>query len=104
MTKAVSNLKIEKPGKAAKTSKKMGAKQGECDDSSSFTLLNHIEEGLTVNEQLSRFSEYFISVSQEFPALELDQLSAATRTKLSQIRQEEIPQIQDYQIFNILDN
>ena len=103
MKKAVSNLKIERPGKAAKTLKKMGAQPGDCDDSSSFTLLSHIEEGLTVNEQLCRFSEYFIAVSQEFPALELDQLSAATRKKLSEIRQEEIPQIQDYQIFNILD-
>ena len=48
LKKAVSNLKTENPGKAAKTLKKMGASPGDCDDSSSFTLLNHIEEGLTV--------------------------------------------------------
>ena len=103
LSKAVSNLKIENPGKAAKTLKKMGASPGDCDDSSSFTLQNHIEEGLSVKEQLARFSDYFIAVSQEFPPLQLDQLSAEARRKLSEIRQEEIPQIHDYEIFHILD-
>ena len=81
----------------------MGASPGDCDDSSSFTLLNHLEEGLSVKEQLARFSDYFIAVSQEFPPLQLDQLSVEARRKMSEIRQEEIPQIHDYQIFNILD-
>ena len=86
MKKAVSNLKVENPGKAAKTLKKMGASPGDCDDSSSFTLLNHLEEGLSVKEQLARFSDYFIAVSQEFPPLQLDQLSVEARRKLSEIR------------------
>ena len=103
LTKAVSNLKSENPGKAAKTLKKMGVSPGDCDDSSSFTLLNHMEEGLTVREQIARFSDYFISVSQEFPPLQLDQLSEESRKKLSEIRQKEIPQIHDYEIFHILD-
>jgi hypothetical protein len=56
-----------------------------------------------VKEQLERFSDYFIAVSQEFPPLQLEQLSEESRRKLSEIRQEDIPQIHDYQIFHILD-
>ena len=57
-----------------------------------------------MKEQLARFSDYFIAVSQEFPPpLQIEQLSDATRKKLSEIQQQDIPQIQDYEIFHILD-
>ena len=56
-------MKVENPGKAAKTLKKMGASPGDCDDNSSFTLINHLEEGLSVKEQLARFSDYFIATA-----------------------------------------
>ena len=101
--KCVTDLKTEHPGRAAATLKRMGAQPGDCGDDGSFTLLNHIQEGLSVDEQLERFSEYFVSVSQEFPPLELSQLSEETNKKLSEICQEEIPILQDYEIFRILD-
>ena len=56
-----------------------------------------------MEQQLERLSAYFVSVSQEFPPLELGQLSERTRQKLSEIRQEDIPQVQEHEIFLILD-
>ena len=69
----------------------------------SFTLLSHTKENLTVKQQLERFSDYFVAVSQEFPPLQLEQLSAETRQKLADIRPEDIPTVQEYEIFQILD-
>ena len=53
--------------------------------------------------KLERLSNYFVAVSQEFPPLELDQLSEKTRQKLLDIREEDIPQVQEHEIFLILD-
>jgi hypothetical protein len=96
-------MKIEHPGKAAATLKRMGAQPGDCLEGGSFTLLSHIRENLTVEQQLERLSDYFVAVSQEFPPLELDQLSDKTRQKLSDIREEDIPLVQEHEIFLILD-
>ena len=63
----VSDLKTSEPGKAAATLKRMGAQPGDCEEGGSFTLLNHIQENLSVDEQLERLTEYFVSISQEFP-------------------------------------
>ena len=96
-------MKIEHPGKAAATPQRVGAQPGDCLEGNTFTLLNHIRENLTVEQQLERLSNYFVAVSQEFPPLELDQLSDRTRQKLSDIRVEDIPQVQEHEIFLILD-
>ena len=42
--KCVSDLKLEQPGKAAATLKRLGARPGDCEEGSSFTLLNHTKE------------------------------------------------------------
>ena len=81
----------------------MGAEPGDCEEGGSFTLLNHIQENLSVDQQLERLTKYFVSVSQEFPPLEIGQLSEYTRQKLANICKEDIPKIQDYEIFLILD-
>ena len=104
LKKFVTNLKKDHPGKAAATLKRMGAQPGDCVEGSSFTLLSHIRENLTVEQQLERLTDYFVSVSQEFPPLEIEQLSDYTRQKLSDICIEDIPVVEDYEIFNILDN
>ena len=67
LKKCVSDLKVEHPGKAAATLKRMGAQPGDCLEGGSFTLLNHLRDNLTVEQQLERLSDYFVSVSQEFP-------------------------------------
>ena len=104
MKKCVSDLKTSEPGKVAATLKRMGAQPGDCEEGGTFTLLNHIQENLSVDQQLERLTKYFVSVSQEFPPLEISQLSEYTRSKLANICQEDIPKVQDYEIFSILDN
>ena len=76
----------------------------DCEEGGTFTLLNHIQENLSVDQQLERLTKYFVSVSQEFPPLEILKLSEYTRNKLANICQEDIPKVQDYEIFSILDN
>ena len=102
LTKCVTDLKNEQPGKAAATLKRMGAQPGE-PDGSTFTLLNHISESLSVEEQVSRLSDYFIAVSQEFPPLSMDQLSTETIQKIENISNQDIPKVEEHQIFQILD-
>ena len=94
-------MKTEKPGKAATTLKRMGAIPGDCEEGT-FTLLNHIAENLSVEEQIQRISDFFIAVSQEFPPLSLDQLTHQTIQKLNEIQPSEIPIIEEYEIFQIL--
>ena len=101
LRKCVDEMKTENPGKAAATLKKMAAKPGDGDDGT-FTLLNHIAENLTVEQQIERISEFFIAVSQEFPPLSLDQLSPETIRKLNEIQLSDIPQVEEHEIFQIL--
>ena len=68
-----------------------------------FTLLNHIEANLSVDEQLERFENYFSAVSQEFPPLKLEQISEFTRNKLSQIQLSEFPIVEEYEIHQLID-
>ena len=56
-----------------------------------------------MDEQVSRLSDYFIAVSQEFPPLSKDQLSTETIQKIENISNEEIPKVEEHQIFQILD-
>ena len=62
LNKCVTDLKKDQPGKAAKTLKRMGAQPGDCEEFGSFTLINHVKNNLTVEEQLERLSNYFVSV------------------------------------------
>ena len=104
LKKCVSDLKISEPGKAAATLKRMGAQPGDCEEGGTFTLLSHIRENLSVDQQLERLTKYFVSVSQEFPPLQIEQLSEYTRQKLANICEDDIPKLEEYQIFSILDN
>ena len=71
----VTDIKNTNPRKAASILKKLGAAPGECQESD-FTLLRHIEEGYSVEQQRQEILQYFASVSQEFPPLVDDDLSA----------------------------
>ena len=102
LKKCVSDMKTENPGKAATTMRKMGKMPGDCEDGT-FTLLNHIAEDLTVEEQIERISDFFIAVSQEFPPLQVEQLSFETQQKVANVDISEIPVVEEYEIFQILD-
>ena len=99
--KCVTDLKYENPGKAAFALKKLGSQPGDCEEGGSFTLLNHVRENLSVEEQIQRLTDHFVSVSQEFPPLQISQLSEKTRRKLEGIRPDEIPIVQEHEIFQI---
>ena len=81
MARNVSEIKVSQPGKAAKILKQLGSAPGE-QVSREFTLLRHVEEGLSVEEQRREILKYFAKVSQEFPALDLNQLEPGTREAL----------------------
>ena len=98
LKKCVSDLKREQPGKSAATLKRMGAQPGDCGEGGLFTLINHLKENLSVEEQNRKFSDFFMAVSQEFPPLHVSQLSDKSRLKLAQICQE-TPIVQDREIF-----
>ena len=100
--KCVSDLKFEQPGKAAATLKRLGARHRDCEEGASFTLLIHIKQNLSVDEQIESFSKNFISVSQEFPPLQLALLSNETRQKLTEIRQDEIMCVLEHEMYEIL--
>lgn len=102
LKKHVSDLKQSLPGRAYMTLKKMGAMPGDCEEPGTFTLGSHVRENLTNEDQLERISDYFVSISQEFPKLEIDQLSTQTRQKIDNIKQEDIPVIQVYEMYEIL--
>ena len=101
LRKCVDDMKTENPSKAAATLKKMAAMPGDSDDGT-FTLLNHIAENLTVEQQIERISDFFIAVSQEFPPLTMDQLSPVTLQKLKDIQMSDIPNVEEYEIYQIL--
>ena len=103
ITKCVTDLRTEHPGRAAATLKRLGGQPGDCEEGGTFTLQNHIDENLSVEEQLERFGDYFSAVSQEFPPLELGQLSDITRKKLSDIRPSDIPKVEEYEIHRIIE-
>ena len=103
ITKCVTGLRSEHPGRAAATLKRLGGQPGDCEEGGTFTLQNHIDENLSVEEQLERFGDYFSAVSQEFPPLELGQLSDFTRKKLSDIRPSDIPKVEEYEIHRIIE-
>ena len=71
----VTDLRNEHPGRAAAILKRLGGQPGDCEEGGTFTLLNHIEASLSVEEPLEMFGAYFSAVSQEFPPLQLEQLS-----------------------------
>ena len=70
IAKCVSELKQEQPGKAAATLKRLGAQPGDCQEGGTFTLLNHIQENLTIEEQLERFGQFFSSFQPRVPSPE----------------------------------
>ena len=76
-------LKEAKPGKANGILKSMGAKPGDCTDTTTFTLPNHQNEDLTVEQSAERIAEHFASISREFEPLNKDSLPERVKLRLS---------------------
>ena len=58
----IDKLLKAKPGQAYSLLSKLGARPGESDDTSSFTLPNH--EGFTIEQSADAIADYFADVSQ----------------------------------------
>ena len=62
----------EAPGKAYRAMKKLGARPGDCDLETGFSLTTHIEQNLTPKESVERLADYFSAISQEYLPLDID--------------------------------
>ena len=80
--KHVSDMMTNDPGKAYTTIKKLGAKPGDNLDNSEFKIMDHLEKNLTDHQSVERIAEHFSRISQEYPPLEVTNLSESVRKKL----------------------
>ena len=81
--------------------KKLGAQPGDCADEGSFTLLSHLEQGLSDEESIERIAEHFAHISQEFPPFNYDLLPESVKVKLdSPVQESDIPIISDFDVYN----
>ena len=74
LDKTVRTLMESAPGKAYSILKRLGAQPGDQVDASSFVIQDHISLGLTAAESADRIAQKFAEISQEFPAISLDNL------------------------------
>ena len=100
--KNVRELKESDPGKAYATLKRMGAQPGDDLDDGSFSLLEHLESNLTAKESVERIAEHFSQISQEYPALNFDNLSLAVQRKISNRLKADLPYLSRYKVENMI--
>ena len=82
LEKNVNLIKGTNPAKAARILRTLGADPGNVQDKG-FTLSNHQEAGLSVEEQRKEILQFFAKVSQEYLPLEEDRLPDEVREKIS---------------------
>ena len=87
LKKSMDTLRESNPGKAYCVLKKMGAQPGDCIDSNTFTLPNHESESLTVLQSCERIAQHFATISQEYPALDINLLPERVKIKLQASQQ-----------------
>ena len=89
-----------KPGQAYNVLKKMGAQPGDCVDSNTFTLPNHVNENLSEEQSAERIADYFATISQEFPPLDYESLPAQVKWK---IETENLPPtVDEFEVYNAI--
>ena len=75
----------------------MGAQPGK--DQGSFTLPEHTEQNLTVQESVEKIAQHFAAISQEYPPLNPDTLPPRVKRKLETlIDSYSLPAIPDYEV------
>ena len=102
LDKNIRELMASQPGKAYSTLKQMGAQPGDDLDQSSFTLIEHLEKNLTKKESVEKIAEHFSQISQEFPPLDVHNLSESVRKKLADSKSSKLPFISCYQVQKML--
>ena len=102
LEKNVRSLKESDPGKAYSTLKKMGAQPGDMLDDGSFTLIDHLKDNLTNMEAVERIADHFARISQEYPAINIDNLPPEVQLKLnSRLDEMNFPVVDDLDVYNL---
>ena len=102
MEKNVRELKEADPGTAYTTLKRMGAQPGDELDDGTFSIQKHLEANLTNKESVEKIADHFSQISQEYPALNIQNLSEAVQEKLKNIRKTDLPYVSKYKVENMI--
>ena len=98
----VTDLLEAAPGKAWATLKRMGAQPGECGGEGAFTMTEHLEQNLTLEESLEKIVKYFSDLSCQHAPLNPDLLPERVKMKLNTpIIPAEIPEISPQDVWEI---
>jgi hypothetical protein len=96
-------MREEAPGKAYRAIKKLGARPGDCDAETGFTLTSHVELDLTPKQSVERLAEYFSTISQEYSPLNVESLPECVRIKLqAPVNTCDIPHIEAYEVWEMI--
>ena len=102
LDKNVRELKDSDPGRAYATLKKMGAQPGDNLDDCSFSIVEHLESNLTNKQSVEKIAEHFSKISNEYPALNVSNLSPTVQDKLKQASKSDLPFISRYKVQNMI--
>ena len=102
LEKNVRELKESDPGKAYATLKRMGAQPGDDLDDGSFSLLEHLEANLTSKQSVEKIADHFSQISQEYPALNIVNMSQRVQNKVSQWLKADLPYVSRYMVENLI--
>ena len=78
----VRTLLETEPGKAYNVMKRLGAQPGDDVDAGSFQIPEHVSLGLTAAQSADRIAEKFAQISQEYPALQIENLPTRVFQKI----------------------
>ena len=95
------DLKKENPSKAYSILKRMGAQPGDCGDDGTFSLQNHQDANMTLEECTEAIASHFSKISQEFSPLDPKNLPQRVQKKLLEpIKEEQLPKINESEVLD----
>ena len=99
MDKQIEDIKRSHPSQFYKRVKKLGARLGECQNST-FTLPRHSANNLTELEAAEEIAKHFSTLSKEFPPIDEDRLPERVQKKMKEPGvMEEAPVIEAFQVY-----
>ena len=71
-------------------------------DDGSFSLLEHLEANLTARQSVDKIAEHFCKISQEYPPLNIMNLSESVKSKLKNRLKADLPYLSRYKVENMI--
>ena len=72
-------------------------------DDGSFTLIDHLKDNLTNMEAVERIADHFARISQEYPAINIDNLPHEGQLKLnSRLDEMNFPIVDELDVYNMI--